>query len=304
MKRNLLIAFILAGLVTSLSGQDRIITLNNDTIACRISRVTRSDIYFDVITQGVTTTGKMSIADILSYRVSPAQEIGQEYKAVRSGSAGRLRFGLNGGMGYITSSSGAAEEAMVSLGVTEQKARSYYRNLKTGWYGSADATWLFHNRYGAGLKYKFFNTNASMESYFDTGDGINIFYSDYRENIFVNYAGVSIFYHEPIGKGGNLSLYSSYSLGVAFYRNESETFYGNFLITGKAFGIDGSLGLEYHITPLLSAGAELSFFTATIRKITITDGEMTETMDLENENFENLSRAEASIGIRFYFGNR
>lgn len=303
MKRNLLIAFILAGLVTSLSAQDRIITLTNDTIDCKINRVTRSDIYFDVITQGVTTTGKIPLTGIISYSVSPVQTSGQDYRVVKSGSTGTLRLGLTGGMGYIISSSEVAEESIVSLGVTEQKARSYYKDLKTGWYGSAEATWMFNHRYGAGLKYKFFNTNASMEYFFDVGD-INIYYSDYRENIFVNYAGVSIFYREPIGKGGNFSLYSSYSMGVAFYRNESEIFYGNFLIAGKAFGVDGSLGLEYHITPLISAGAELSIFTATIRKITVTNGNVTETMDLEKENFENLSRAEASIGIRFYLWNR
>jgi hypothetical protein len=51
MKRYLLLAFILAGLNTGLSGQDRIITLNNDTIVCKIKKVTGSYIHFDVSTQ-------------------------------------------------------------------------------------------------------------------------------------------------------------------------------------------------------------------------------------------------------------
>jgi hypothetical protein len=304
MKRYLLLAFILAGFITGLSGQDRIITLNHDTIACKIQRVTRSDIHFDVSTQGVTTTGRMPLAGILSYTVSSPEGSVPEDKSVSTRSAGGLRLGLNGGMGYIISSSKEAEEAMVNLGMTEEKARSYYSDLKTGWYGSADATWMINQKYGAGLRYKFFNTTAATEGYFDPGDGFNLYYATFRENIFVNYAGVSMFYQEPIGKKEVWSLYSAFSMGMAFYRNEFEVFYGNFLITGNALGLDGSLGLEYRITPGISAGAELSIFTGTIRKIKITDGEMNETVDLEKDNYESLSRAEVSLGIRFYLWSR
>jgi len=110
MKRNLLIAFILAGLVTGVSGQDRIITLANDTIPCKISKVTRSDIHFDVITRGVTTSGRMPLANILSYSVSPATQVNpaapgeNRDKPVVTGSIPRLRLGFNGGAGYIFSS--------------------------------------------------------------------------------------------------------------------------------------------------------------------------------------------------------
>lgn len=297
-------AFILACIVTGISGQDRIITRNNDTIDCRINKVTRSDIYFDITTRGVRTTGSMPLSEVISYSVTPASGEAPFYRNESNGSAGRLRIGLNGGMGYIISSADEAVESMVNMGVARETARSYYRDLKTGWYGSAEATWMFHQRYGAGFKYKFFNTDSGFESYFDPGDGYNLFYSSYRENIFVNYAGMSFFYIEPIGKSGKFSLYSAYSLGMAFYRNELEVFYGNLLITGNALGLDGSIGLEYRITPVISTGAELSLFTSTIRKIKITDGETSETVELEEENYENLSRAEGSIGIRFYFGNR
>ncbi|MDZ7634733.1 MAG: hypothetical protein U5L72_10065 [Bacteroidales bacterium] len=292
------------GLLPACRGRSRIITLTHDTIACRITKITRSDIHFDVYSQGIMTSGRMPLAGILSYSVSPAKSPPPLYEAVSSGSPGRLRLGLNGGMGYIISSSDAAEDAMVSLGLTEAMAESYYSDLKSGWYGNADATWLINDRFGAGLKYKFFNTSAETEGYFDPGDTYTLYFATFRENIFVNYAGVLIFYQEPIGKKGVFSLYSTYSLGMAFYRNEFEFFYGNMLITGNALGMDGSLGMEYRITPLISAGTELSIFSATIRKVNITDGEMNETMELEKDNYENLSRVELSLGIRFYFGRR
>ena len=104
MKLNLLIVLCLAGFVTGLSGQDRIITRSNDTIDCRIGRITRSEIHFELVTRGVKTTGRLPMGEVLSYSVSPAALPVQEYKPSKTGLSGTLRIGLNGGMGYITSS--------------------------------------------------------------------------------------------------------------------------------------------------------------------------------------------------------
>jgi hypothetical protein len=304
MKRNLLIALILAGVVTGLSGQDRIITRSNDTIDCRINRITQREINFELVTQGVKTEGHLPLNEILSYSVSPASLPGQAYRPLHTGTAGNLRVGLNGGLAYITSSSEAAEETMAGMGLLSTDAREYYSKLKTGWYGSADATWLFNGRYGAGLKYKFFYTGAVTEGYFDLGDQINLYYSIYSENIFVNYGGISLFYREPIGKKEVFSLYSSFSAGMTFYRNESEFLANGLLITGRAPGFDGTIGLEYDITPHISAGAEASVFASKLKKINITNGVEDQTRELDKENWENLSRLEVAIGIRFKLWNR
>ncbi|MBE0678903.1 MAG: hypothetical protein IH592_09075 [Bacteroidales bacterium] len=304
MKRNLLIAFILAGTVTSLSGQDRIITLNNDTIDCKINRVTRTDIHFDLTTHGVTTTGRMPLADILTYSVNPAATQARIYKPAMTGSFPRLRLGLTGGAGYLFSSSEKAEESMVTWGITNDQAESYYRDLKSGICGSGDITLLLTQRIGLGLRYKFFGTSGSVEGFFDPQDGFNIFYSTYSEHIYVNFAGASLFYSEPLGASQKFKIYCAYAAGLTLYRNEAESFQGNFLITGNSFGMDGALGLEYFINPSLAVAAELSAFNALLRKIEVTDGSTTETIELEKENIENLSRIEFSLGIRFYLWNR
>jgi hypothetical protein len=304
MKRNLLIVLILAGLVTGLSGQDRIITRSNDTINCRIDRVTRSEIHFELVTHGVKTTGSLPTSEVLSYSVSPSTLPEQEYEPLKTGLAGRLRIGLNGGMAYITSSSEAAEEAMVGMGLSPSAAGDYYSNLKSGWYGSADATWLFKGNYGAGLKYKFSYTGAATEGSFLPFDQMNIYYSEYREKIYVNYGGVSLFFREPIGKKAKFSLYSGISAGMTLYRNELEVLAESVLITGKAPGIDGTIGWEYDITPFFSAGAEASVFASRLKKINITNGVENQTQELDEENYENLSRLEVSVGIRFKLWNR
>ena len=304
MKRNLLIAFILTGLVTGISGQDRIITLTNDTVECKINRVTRGDIYFDVTTQGVMTIGRMPLADITSFSISPAGGSVPVSRALSTVPARRLRIGLNGGMGYIISSSETAEESMVTWGITHSEAELYYKDLKTGIYGSGDITYLLTPKIGLGLRYKFFETSGSLKGFFDPNEGMYLFYAPYREQIYVNFAGVYFFYGEPLGARQQFKIYCAYAAGLAFYRNEAELFSGNYLATGYSFGMDGSLGLEYFVKPGLSVGAELSTFYASLRKFELTDGSDTQTMELEIENYENLSRVELSLGIRFYLWNR
>jgi hypothetical protein len=207
-------------------------------------------------------------------------------------------------MGYITSSSGKAEESMAQQGITESNARTYYNDFKSGWYGGADATWLFNRNYGAGFRYKFFSSAAATEGSIDLPEEYNIFFSEYREDLFINYAGVSLFCRQPLGYNEKFSLYGCYSMGMAFYRNQMEFLSEYWLVTGDALGFDGGLGFEYEITPYMSAGAEISVFQATIKKIDINNGEIDQTQELDKENYENLSRVEFSVGIRFYLGKR
>lgn len=306
MKRCLLIILIFAGLSAGLAGQDRIITLRNDTIVCKITKITRNEIQFDIVSQGVRAAGRLPLSEICSYSVStlPMWEPGPAYPPAGTTPAGSLRIGFNGGMGYLTSSSESAEETMAGVGIEEENARDYYDNLKSGWYGSADVAWIINQRYGVGVKYKFFNTSAVTEGYFNLGDYYNLYYATYRENIYVNYGGLFLFYREPVGKKDLFSIYSAFSAGLTLYRNESEVFSQAILITGKAPGLDGTFGLEYKITPLVSAGAEVSVFASKLRKIDITDGETEQTQELDKEHHENLSRIEVSLGLRFYLWNR
>ncbi len=313
MKRILLLALILTGTVFPAFPQDQIITRNNDTIECKITRVTRNEILFEIDTKGVISSGKIPFTEVVSYSVTsppsdsrkPASLPGAQRPASPvAGPSPRLRLSLNGGAGYIFSSSEKAEESMAAWGIAEDDAGAYYNDLKLGIYGSGDITFMVTPRIGTGLRYKFFYTDAGVEGFFDPDDGIYLMYGTYSEHIYVNFAGVSLFYTEPLGRSQKLSLYASWAAGLTLYRNEAETFQGNLLITGNSLGMDGSLGLEYRITPSMALGAELSAFNSLLRKVEVTDGSNTETLELEEDNIENLSRFELSLGVRFYLWNR
>jgi len=300
MKNILTAVMFFFGLIPAVYSQDKIITINNDTIDCKINKVSRNTIYFDLNTLGVKSSGEMPLDMVSGYIV--AKETSPEVQAKTNTISGhRFRFGLSGGAGYLLGSTQNAEEQMVSQGFTFDQAESYYNDMKLGITASADIYLLIPPDYGAGIKYKFFYNSASTEGFIDPQDGVHLYYTTYRENIYVNFAGLSFFYQQFMGSQKSLVLNSSISLGLTTYRDEAEYLHGYYLLTGKNVGVDLGIGLEYFLTSRISLGADLSVFYSSMRKVKITDGTSSSTIELDKENYENLSRIDLSAGIRIYF---
>ena len=303
MKKDLLITILFSCLLTAGYSQDRIITSNYDTIDCTINKISRNTIYFDLTTKGIKTTGQLPLSSVLNYTVSAKATPGK-IRIENAYSFERLRLGINCGPGYVLASSEEAEDYLVSLGLESGQAKSYYRGLKLGLNANADLTYLINPSFGAGIKYRFFETSNNVEGFFDPQDGVHLIYTTYEEQIYTNFAGAMFCYRQHIGRNESFRLNSALSIGLATYRNEAGYLDGYYLLTGKNFGTDVSIGLEYFITGWFSAGADLSAFYSSIRKMKITDGSNTMTMDLDKEDYENLSRLDLSVGIRFYLWNR
>ncbi len=300
MNRILLLTVFMFAFTLKGISQDLIITLSNDTIDCRITKVTRSDIFFELTTMGVRSEGRLPLSGISNYTVSPGLNQSATNTILQPASFHKIRIGINGGGGYLYGSTESAVAQMVSWGIPQDQAEEYYKHLKKGIYGSGDVTWMLKPGIGLGIRYKFFDTSGRTEGYFDPQEGEIIFFSEFQEQIYVNFAGVSLFYGQNLGTGQRFMVYCTYAAGLSYYRDEARLFYGNILITGKSFGMDGSVGLEYQIRPGLSVGTELSSFSSILKKVKMTDGSETETLSLEKENYENLSRFELSLGLRFY----
>jgi len=300
MKKTVLLLILFSIFYTAGLSQDKIVTLNHDTIDCKITRISKSNIYFEVTNKGIKYAGKLPVNSILNY-TRYEQPTLKEQRIVPTDQFARLRLGIGGGLGYLTASSKTAEEYMVNAGLSPDQAKSYYRNLKTGLMANGELTYIFNPKYGAGVKYKFFDTSSKVEGFFDPQDGVNLIYTTYQEQIYVNYAGAFFYYQQFIDKKKSFRVNSEISIGMAAYRNEAEYLNGYLLLTGKNIGMDTSLGLEYFITKNISAGADLGLFYSSIRKMKMTDGTSSVDIELEEDKYENLSRIDLSVGLRFYF---
>jgi hypothetical protein len=300
MKKIVPAVILFLGFIPAVFSQDKIITINNDTIDCKINKVSRNTIYFDLNTLGVKSSGEMALNMVSGYIV--ANKTSPEVqKKTDSGSGNRFRFGLSGGAGYLLGSTQNAEDQMVFQGFTFDQAESYYNDMKLGVSAIADLYLLIPVNYGVGIKYKLFFNSASTEGFIDPQDGVHLYYTTYSEKIYVNFAGASFYYQETFGNQKSLVLSSTLSLGLTTYRDEAEYLHGYYLLTGKNAGFDLGIGLEYFLTSRISLGADLSAFYSSIRKVKITDGTSTSTIELDKDNYENLSRIDLSAGIRIYF---
>lgn len=295
-KTILILAFL--SFVFLAKSQDRIITTQNDTINCKISKVTSSNIFFTLKTGNVLTKGKIDRNRVLNYssentRIDDNLDIAIKYPS-------RWRLGLSGGINYLTASSSEAETNLVQQGADKQAAKSYYNDLKLGQNIGADLHYMIAKTYGIGLVYKLYSNNSLMETFFDPHDGVNLIFGKIHEKIFVNYGGIS-FYSEQYMKANPRWKWSSYySAGMSFYRDEAVIVNTPVLLTGKAFATNLDLGLEYFVFPRISAGINLSYFLSSLKKITLNDGNSTLTQDLDKKSYENISRVDLSVGIRFY----
>jgi len=253
-----------------------------------------------MVTRGIKSSARLPLNKVLSYTF--AGKMGPAFQDEAAGEEGfsKLRLGFNAGPGYLLASTKKAIDQMTSQGFAPDKAKSYYTDLKLGISFTGDAAWMINPDYGAGIRYNFMTTSAGTEGLLEPQDGIHIYYTTYDEKIYVNYGGVAFFYRQAVGKSGSLVLSSSYSLGLATYRNEASYLRQNLLLTGKSIGAELSLGLEYFVSRHLSLGAELSAFYSTIKKVKVSDGSETATVDLDKDNYENLSRLDFSAGIKIY----
>jgi hypothetical protein len=121
-----------------------------------------------------------------------------------------------------------------------------------------------------------------------------------NEKIYVHYAGLSFYSEQFMRSNPRWKFSSFYSAGMAFYRDEAIVVNTPFLLTGKAFASNLDLGLEYFVFPRISAGINVSYFLSSLKKVTLNDGNSTTVQELEKENYENISRLDLSVGIRFY----
>jgi hypothetical protein len=302
--------------------QDRIITTGHDTLNCKINKITSTKIFYSFRLGTFDTKGKIKRDQVLNFYSGNNSETAIKLQTNNEGElknlpllnnsnqtnnlqehtpiATRLRFGISGGLNFLTGSTSAAESSLTQGGSDKQTVKDYYNKLKLGRSLGANIHYMFNKKYGIGLSYKFFKQNSSMETFFGSDGGVNLIFADFSEKIFVNYGGVSFYSEQFLKSNPKLKWNSHYSAGVAFYRDEATILNNPMLITGSAFATNLDFGIEYFILPRVSAGINLSYFMSSLKKVTFDDGFNSETQDLDKKNSEALSRLDLSVGIHIY----
>lgn len=294
--------------------QDRIILDSGDTIKCSISKITRKYVYYSQDYNGISTKGKILKNHIREWNYMPAQKEPQpemlppDYADnVRNNKtesnnlySERFRITLNAGPAYLLGTTDKAEESLQSKGVSVEDSKNYYSNLKLGYQGKSSVYIHAFGDYWLGALYHGFYTTSQITTPMQLDD-VYIYYGNLGERFFVNFAGASLFSVTRYGRSKKLGVSSSLTVGPSFYRNETELLNEQLLIRGTSLATNITLGFEYFILSQISLSLESSMFSSRLKKLNVNNGEITQEVQLEKENYENLSRLDLSLGFIFYW---
>jgi len=303
-----ILVFIFIGALTFKAySQDWILLSSGDTVKCTITKTNDKYIYFSQNKNGLSANGKVLKTNAVEWRCKPQHaeindsvEVEKPEKSKKVYVAERFRASLQGGVGGLIGNTDAAENDLISKGASKEEAESYYNDLITGYQGSASMYYRIAKELWLGGNYKGFATSSSITTSLHIDD-VQLYHGEVSEHMFVNFAGASIFSSVLFGKAKRFAVNSAFTIGPAFYRDEVEIMGSQVLLQGTTLGTDLNLGFEYYIKPRWSINLGASFFQGKIKEIKATTSSTTNTITLEKENYENLSRLDLAAGITFYW---
>ena len=355
-KQKVLTVFILLLAFTYVKGQDKIITTQNDTIFCKIVSISLIHIRYEQKNYDqITVENSIPLKQVYEYSFglrsqdsyplpskreqeqpvsiyplpsrreqSPtsfpvSSNIKPSVKKQSKEPFHRWRIGFQGGGSYLINSLAPSREAMKNLGLSPRdQANEYYKRLRDGISGGGDVYYLFSKSFGLGVKYSFFTSSVEMDY---TAKDPNLsgpvyFYVSEKEQFFLNYFGLSLFFRQWISRNHKFSLNEELSGGYILYRDEAQfdpyqyVFVNpetnkkqyNILREGNTFSGTFQLSLEYHPASWISVGVGAGVYPSVFRSLNISDNDMTNSRkNLDKDNYLDLSRVDYFMGVRFHF---
>ncbi|MFP4289902.1 MAG: hypothetical protein ACLFQS_11655 [Bacteroidales bacterium] len=273
-------------LILNASAQDRIVTHDNEAIKCRITNVDEDYIYFSFMQQGEMLNTLIDRKDVISYQynfydtyeLKEDKVIGNEYFPF-------FRISLGGGVSYITAK--ISPEVPYAL-------QDYTQELKSGFHFGGMGTFFINQQVGLGLQANLFSTSNSIDNVQIPGLGAR---GLVRDDVTVTFIAPMLS-TRILSRSKKSAFYSHLGIGYLGYVNDAILILpldlkGNTI--GFSGGVGGDIGLSDHLALKIS----LSYVIGALSKITVSNDTMTETVDLEEDQVENLSRIDFSIGLSF-----
>lgn len=175
--------------------------------------------------------------------------------------------------------------------------KDYANDLKSGYSYGLDAAYFIKPSWGVGLKYSRFGSTGTMSNMnisYDNGAGANGSISD---DITINFIGPS-YVSKYATRNPDHTFFGGISLGYLGYSDKAVLVDQDFKITGATFGAALDFGYDYAVSKYITLGAQASLTGGSLGQVKVDYGYTTETLTLEEEQRENLSRLDIGVGLR------
>jgi hypothetical protein len=308
------LTWLLAAMLASTAAlaQDKIITLRNDTIACRIISISDTHIRYELPSASGESKGKfIPIAEVASYVRGSASVPSVEPTAFRQSAelpsdVKRPRFEVAlfcGGAQMLASTTESELSMQETVSATQGEAQDFYRKLTLGFHTAAELRYMLNKFIGLGLRYSLFASESEFSKFVSLPNTLGIPSANLyvRENIYLHYVAPSLTFNEWLGSSRKFRLSEEVSLGYAYYRDEARlrfsTAVSKVLITSGTVGWQLAFRFDYFPLPWLSVGASAGAFGAVFSDFDVTP-ELQPNEEMEDANALNI---ELSLGVKFHF---
>ncbi len=262
------------------STQDLIVLTTGDTIKCKITNVDSVNIYFDFEKDEVTRNTMLPLARVKEHK----ENYYTNSKIVEDNDYSHLRIALGGGYSYRT--------AEVSDDVSSD-FEDYVDGLKSGYHYGANLTYFFKKPYGIGFKYNAYKSSNSMSVYsYDYG------YGEMSDDITISYYGPTVTIRSLSPNKKNAFL-MDFSLGYMEYKDNAILFDESYTIKGNTVGLIFGMNYDIGLTENLALGLGFSITAGTLSEYEINDGTSTETVELDEDSYESLTRLDLTVSLVF-----
>lgn len=267
--------------------QDLIITNTNDSLNCRITKVTNDHIYFSYMNNGELRKTLISKSDVKQFTKS------------NTGDTGNLSIGNNLQPGYSKFRLAFEGGFSTRLGkVAKGSMEQYLKDLKKGYNIGLDASYFISESVGFGVKFSTFGSDNKLENLaLDIDrDGL-VDTRSTSDDITITFVGPG-YSARFISARGNTFI-TSLSIGYLGYVDHYTLNDLPYDLKGGAFGLALDIGYDIKLSQHWSLGAQCSLIRGTLTSYTLEDGNYSQKIDLDEDNYESLSRFDFSVGIRY-----
>lgn len=256
-------------------------TTGGDSLNCKITKEDDQYLYFSFKQEGEPKETLITRKDVVSYqRAYFAQPdlSAEEIEKVKAKVFKPVKLGLAGGWGYRTG----------KLVSDNPEQKDYLKGLKSGFQLSADFDYYFNDLFGIGLKYALFRASANGR----------VMGTQMEDKTTTQFIGPT-FAMRFLSFSKKNAFIMNYSAGYLSYLDKGSSSGRSGKLTAGTFGLVMDLGYEAGLSENLAILFQLSAVVGTFSSYTFEEQGYSQKVTLPDDERENLSRIDLSIGLRF-----
>lgn len=287
MKKFIFILCFLSSLNMVSNAQDLIITTEGDTLNCKITKQKGNYVYFIFKHENETRNTLLSIEQInkLKKNYFSKPEVSASIYAANMKSDNSYCFFIDAGGGFRSAD-------IYETG--SEDVDDFLKKLKNGFHLSLGAIRYWGEYFGAGVEYSLFKASHSMNDIHASGGVIG----KTKNNTSIHYVGPS--FNMRFASHRNLNAFViSMGIGYLGYKDKLDMDGQSITFTGGNIGYTTSIGYDIALSEKAALGFKLSIVSGSLSKMKFSLGPQQETLELEGDERENLSRINISVGLRF-----